>query len=197
MNEQQIMVIDRNVLFMGKVFQGFAAKRVDYLSRILNMYKFMNRAKAETNPYYKQPIAYGVIVNSDKIFAYQRASDKNYKEKRLHGKWSIGVGGHVEEPDEESDDPILLNLQRELKEEVTINDFYINHIGYLNLDDTEVNKRHFGLLYLVKTELKIKPKAKEIKQGKLFTIDKLDQMSKEGAFEGWSKVALQAVKAHL
>lgn len=197
-NEQEIMVIDRNVLFMGKVFQGFQGKRVDYLKRILDMYKFMQRGKAETNPYYKQPIAYAVIVNSNKVFAFQRASDENYSEKRLHGKWSIGVGGHVEKPDEESDNPILLSLQRELKEELIINgSFYINHLGYINLEDTAVDKVHFGLLYIIKTESKVTPKDPEIKQGKFFTINKLKQMSKQGEFEAWSKIALSVVIKHL
>ena len=98
--DMEIIVVEKEILFGKEYFEGFKPQyHVDFESRILSNLKSMRRGDAEKDPSHKQPIGYALIINpkTKEVFAYQRSSkDKNYGEKRLQGKWSWGVGGHIE-----------------------------------------------------------------------------------------------------
>ena len=203
-DNMEILVVPKNKLF-GKnkddYFQGFKPSgQVDYEQRILDHSIFMRRGDAEINPEFKQSISYCLIVNpqSKKIFSYQRADDDSkYPERRLHGRWSIGVGGHVEKSD--SENPIFESLRREISEEVE--PFHVlgkpEVLGYVNYDENEVSKVHFGLLYLVETDTQeIREKDPEITNGKLRHIDELEQIlfNPDLRVEEWSKIAFKEIK---
>lgn len=54
----------------------------------------------ENDPTKLQPIIYTAVLAEAKgqepyVLAYQRANKNTYAEKRLHGNWSIGFGGHT------------------------------------------------------------------------------------------------------
>lgn len=55
------------------------------------------RPVMEEDQSYRQVIPYVTIVRDGKMLAYQRPVKGN--EDRLHGKWSVGVGGHVDAVD--------------------------------------------------------------------------------------------------
>ena len=58
--------------------------------------RWIERQEAEKDAQYKQFIPYVLLKRSDGLFAcYQRHGT----EKRLHDKYSAGVGGHIDEPD--------------------------------------------------------------------------------------------------
>jgi predicted NUDIX family phosphoesterase len=206
-DDQNIMVIERKKLFNGEIdaFQGFSpASRVDFESRILDNYTFMRRGDVETDPSLKQPIAYSIITNpsEQKVFAYQRSSsDKNYKEKRLQGKYSWGIGGHIQKSDCDEANPIWDSMMRETREEVTLDGFLNPKVlGYINDDLDSVGKVHFGVLYTAETNSKaVSPKDPEIDNGALMTIGQLDEIcsSKDCSVENWSKIALDALKENL
>ena len=114
-NEQLIMVVKRDLLFLEDYFHGFKPNTVNFESRILKNYEYMKRGLAEDDPNYKQPIAYNIIINPEieKVFVYQRSpDDKRYGEKRLQGKWSFGIGGHIEKID--SKNPIKESMLKEI-----------------------------------------------------------------------------------
>ncbi|MEM4369155.1 MAG: DNA mismatch repair protein MutT, partial [Candidatus Woesearchaeota archaeon] len=99
-DDKLIMVVEREQLFgkNGEMwFEGFKPHyETDYISIILQKHKYFPRSTAETDPSYKQPIAYLLVVNpvQRSVFVYKRASkDSAYSEKRLQGKWSWGIGG--------------------------------------------------------------------------------------------------------
>lgn len=125
--KKEIMVVKRKVLF-GKgdedCFEGFRPNGgVNYLDRILKKFDFFERDLAENDFSYKQPVGYAAIVNknSGKIFVYQRARrDEHYQEKRLQGRWSWGLGGHIERQDVKKASPIMISVLRELQEEVKL-----------------------------------------------------------------------------
>ena len=204
-NDRFVMVIKRNILFGDDYFQGFRyANIVDYKSRILENYEWMERNSAEKNLQYKQPIGYSIIINpfSKQIFAYQRPSTEEYSEKRLWGKWSWGIGGHIEKLDiVHSEDPINASILRELNEEVgvKVKSSDLKLLGYVNDDTDEVGRVHFGLLYVVKVPKVIKPKDTEIKNGELKTIKELEEIcnSFECVIEEWSKISLKPLKEYL
>lgn len=111
----------------------------------------------ETYPQFRQLIPYILIKKGNTFFQYHRAVSGN--EARLHGKISIGIGGHVEmmdasisEPSYKVDllDTIYLNAIRETKEEigikVTREDLDI--VAVIRSNDADVDKVHLGVVIL-------------------------------------------------
>ena len=203
--DRKIMVVDRVLLFADEYFQGFSpADVIDYEKTILDNYHYEKRKVAENNPDLKQPIAYCLIVNPKikKVFAYQRSQDqKEYTERRLQGKWSWGIGGHIDKIDLEDDNPIHASLKREIAEEIIIErDFNPKIIGYINDDETPVGQVHFGILYLIEIESeKIEPNDSEIARGAFMTIEELEELSfsPEITVEEWSLIALSPLRGIL
>jgi len=109
----------------------------------------MDRAQAETDPTYKQIIPYAVVRHFDSYFLLQRKNTQS--EQRLHHKFSIGVGGHIN-PSEVAigNDVIEDGLSREINEELRIASGYHERlIGLINDDTTDVGRVHLGVLYEV------------------------------------------------
>jgi len=204
-SDRMIMVVDRSTLFAEEYFQGFApAAAHDYQSLIRDHYFYELRDKAEFMPQYKQPIAYAIIVHkeSHEVFAYQRSSKEGqYNETRLRGKWSWGIGGHIDKIDIENGDPIRASLLRELSEEVQIKQFDDPVIlGYINDDETEVGSVHFGMLYLIMTSDRgVRPADAEIAWGGFMPVSQLEEISQssEASVESWSAISLLPLKQAL
>jgi len=194
-NEKMIMVVDREKLLAGKSFSGFLpANEFNFEKIILDNYYFIKRGLAEKDYGKKQPIAYAVIFSNRKIFAYQRSSStKQHGDERLQHKWSWGIGGHIEKSDE-SNNPIITSMMRELKEEVGLTKASINLLGYINDDSDDVGKVHFGLLYLLETKQQLKPISPELKQGRFMIFDDIEKLAEKEQVESWSKIALLALK---
>lgn len=198
-----IMAVENSNLFHGDHFQGFKKHAdADYVSRILNHYKFVRRGPIEIDFDHKQPIGYAMIVNPElkKVFAYQRSQKGG--EERLHDKWSWGIGGHIEKVEERIKDPIKASLLRELNEEVEMDGkvLGVRVLGYINDDLDEVGRVHFGILYIIDTDsTRIEPKDHEIKSGGFKSIGELEEIcaSAEFTVEGWSGIALEPLKEYL
>lgn len=203
--DQSIMVVPTETLLGQKYFEGFVASHEhDYQNIILENFKYLRRGNAEEDPSHKQPISYCLIVNPGmkKVFAYQRAvKDEHYTEQRLQGKWSWGIGGHIEELDEENGNPIHESMLRELEEEITINgEVNIKTLGYINYDNDDVSKVHFGILYLIETDAtQVEPKDEEVARGEFLSLSELEEIcsSPDCSVEAWSKIALQPLKEYL
>ena len=194
-NEKIIMTVAAMTLFKDKYFQGFSpAKEYNYENVINSNIEWMKRGIAETDFTRKQPIGYCVITNPLKreIFVYQRGGEQNYNENRLSGKFSFGFGGHIEKIDV-TGNPIYNSLIRELEEEVQIPwGFDLSILGYINDDENDVGKVHFGMLYLANADTrKIKLNGKEASFGKLMDFSEIENMlqSKNIIIEPWSKIA--------
>ena len=164
----------------------------------------MQRGRAEADPAFKQPIGYAIIVNPAlrRVFAYQRASHQSrYDEERLMGRWSWGVGGHIEPPDTTGGNPIHESLKRELAEEVGLaGDLTATVLGYINDETTEVGSVHFGILYAVATDVgELHPVSAEIAGGRMRSLAEIeDLLDDPGAeVEEWSRIAFPPLKEHL
>ena len=213
MANREIMVIGRDILFKDFTFQGFSPHgKYDFESIILANSQYMEREKAEINSEFKQPIAYTAIINLEdrKIFAYTRSKqDKNYKEKRLQGKFSIGLGGHIDKKENNESNPIKASRDRELKEEVRILGYSEEPqlLGYINDDSNDVGKVHFGLLYYLPTDARtISPLDQEIEKCKFYNYKRLgnminnhDDRGRASHFfklqnvEGWTRIAITPI----
>lgn len=206
--EKLIMVVKKNSLLRKDSFEGFKPRgRIDYLARILDNFEYKKRDIVEKDLTYKQPIVYTIIVNPalKQVFTYQRSlRDEEYPEKRLQGKWSWGIGGHIEEIDTTFKDPIQASMSRELREEVVIQgNKKFELLGYINYDSPEieeVHRVHFGILWICKTSSRnVQAKNPEIKNAKLRSIKDLDKiyLSSKVSVELWSRISLKPLKLYL
>lgn len=203
--DRTIMVVGREALLGGRPFQGFSpAPAFDYESLILRNYRYEPREAAEEDPSLKQPIAYCIIVNPRRglILAYRRAdAEGDYAEKRLRGKWSMGVGGHIDPVDLAGANPIRASMLRELGEEIRCPASGEPRIlGYINDDVDMVGKVHFGLLYRLDTEAaSVEPATREIAEARMIPAAQWRGMlARRGpAVEGWSRIAFPPLLASL
>jgi len=107
----------------------------------------MPRDLAEYNFEHKQVIPYLIIRKGDNYLLLQRTSKQT--EKRLHNKFSLGIGGHIN-PDSSGhgNNLIIGGLYKELSEEVLINSpSELKFIGTINDESNSVSRVHLGLLY--------------------------------------------------
>lgn len=192
--DEQILVVDRKVIFNNEEnsFYGFLPKddaRVQKIVRTFKNYEVKRRGDMEEDPTYKQLIGYTIIKDkvSKEILVYKRLVGGG--EARLHGKASVGIGGHMNDiPNKNIDDVIKINAAREIEEEVAINiDEALNSIefiGLINDDKEEVGKVHIGLVYICEVD---KNKVK-VAEDDTLTIEWLSSTEAKNinSYESWS-----------
>jgi predicted NUDIX family phosphoesterase len=130
---------------------GLIKENSEVLKRIVQNGLFFRRCELEEDPSFKQIIPYAIISNEESYYLFKRTSGQ--AEKRLHNKFSLGVGGHMNPGDsmEPKEQYLTDELKRELFEEVRllngclIED--IEFIGFINDDTIPVGRVHIGLLY--------------------------------------------------
>lgn len=120
---------------------------------------FMDRKLAEEDEGFLQLIPYILLANSDgSYFSYARTTKGG--ESRLHSKYSVGLGGHINPVDStnlsEPNDTSLLNcVVRELREEIGIKlnlDFSLQNVALIFCDATPVDRVHFGLAVVLRLD---------------------------------------------
>ena len=98
--------------------------------------RFEPRDAMESDPSFKQVIPYLVLRDGERYFLMRRT--RAGADARLHDRWSIGVGGHLNP----GDGDLLGGLRREWHEELVadfVPDFRL--VGLLNDDTTDVGQR--------------------------------------------------------
>ena len=104
---------------------------------------FRDRAAMEQDPSFKQVIPYLVLRDGPRYFLMRRTRAGG--DARLHDRWSIGVGGHLNP----GDGDLAGGLRREWQEEIEadfVPEFQL--VGLLNDDTTDVGSVHVGAVYL-------------------------------------------------
>lgn len=107
----------------------------------------------ESNPQYLQLVTYVALINvrNRQIINYARKGS----ESRLHGKRSIGIGGHVQAGDLSDDLGFAYQLEqaarRETEEELGKDFSHVpfQFMGYLQDQINPVGQVHLGVCYLV------------------------------------------------
>lgn len=147
---EEVLVVNNNYLqpYINNSGSSFIADNNDRLfDLILDKHIFMPRDLAEYDFEHKQVIPYLIIRKGENYLLLQRTSKQS--EKRLHNKFSLGIGGHIN-PDssEHGNNLIIGGLYKELNEEVSINSpSDLKFIGTINDESNSVSKVHLGLLY--------------------------------------------------
>lgn len=164
--------------------------------------RWIDREQAEEDETYRQVIPYVMLGYSEggpegdvsHIFTYRRL--KGGGEKRLHDKWSIGLGGHIEEKDVlTANNPVWTAALRELDEEIEGEWTVVEKpIGTIYLHDNEVDRVHVGIIIAAKSpNPDVKVKEKKSMEGRMMSLNELARATKEGAmdFEPWSAYILE------
>jgi predicted NUDIX family phosphoesterase len=150
--EERVLCFQRKLLEELGVFQGLSLEIDKYLpvvSAKANIL-YLNRSEAELDKRYKQLIPYVLILCGDRILRYRRGNGGG--ETRLHGLYSVGVGGHISEEDHGlfSEGPgYQEGMRRELMEEVAIEETKDAAVALINDDSTEVGQVHFGVVHIM------------------------------------------------
>jgi len=151
--EERVLCFKRKLLEDLGVFQGISLEIERYLPVVTASANilYLNRSEAELDKHHKQLIPYVLVICRDKILRYRRG--KGGGEKRLHGLYSVGVGGHISE----EDNGLFTNavgyhesMRRELMEEVAIEGAQEAAVAVINDDSTDVGYVHFGVVHVLK-----------------------------------------------
>ncbi len=154
---------------------------------------WIERSRAERDFGYKQIIPYAILQRADgKIACYRRHGT----EKRLHGLYTCGVGGHIDEPDK--GDTLLETVQngmnRELSEEIANFDkgrISLENLGFIHEVESEVGLLHLGIVYLAKcVEGYVPTETDETRGLEWKTADELKGLRTEL----WSQLALELLE---
>jgi predicted NUDIX family phosphoesterase len=146
---ERVLVLPRESVPGGCDFSGVRpADDLAALRRAVRLHgRYLGRPAAEENPDFKQLIPYVVLRDGGSVFLMERTDAGG--DARLHGKASIGVGGHLN-PVDEGADPLLAGLRREWAEELLADwepDFRL--VGLLNDDSNPVGAVHLGVVFTV------------------------------------------------
>ena len=183
-NTEQVLGIARALVPGGLKWRGVRGVPLGpYLAAIQEWGTFRPRREAETDPSWKQIIPYLVRRDGERILLMRRTRAGG--DTRLHEKYTIGIGGHVNPGDT---DP-LDALRREWTEEIEADfDPILEPLGVLNDDDNAVGTVHLGLVYSADAH------------GRPVTIRERDKL--EGSFATFAEVTavvtrLETWSAHL
>ena len=140
--------------------------------------RFLPRAEVEEDPRWRQIIPYAVLERLETLFLVRRLGAG--AETRLHDRFSIGIGGHINPFDHaNARDPLEGALARELREELHIRAFFAQAVGLIHTSETLVDRVHTGVLYHVRSRGEV-------------TVRETHKLS--GGFVPWSEVAEKMVK---
>lgn len=192
MGAEEILVVSRHLLLPGAV-HGFVREGAQtYRSRVLTYGEFRLRSEMEHDPAMKQIIPYLIVRHGSRIFAFQRLSTGG--EARLHGRYSLGVGGHINRDDVEGEaDVVDAGLRRELLEEPVIRgDWRAKLVGVLNDDTTKVGQVHFGLVHVVDVNTPdVLVRESDSLHGRLMSVGELRDL--RDRMETWSRLLIDVV----
>jgi predicted NUDIX family phosphoesterase len=164
------------------------------LDYILANHSFRSRAIVEEDNTFKQIIPYVVVRHGESYLLMRRTNRQT--ESRLHGKYSVGIGGHINDLETFSGERNVIHagLERELEEEIHLHGKRqsLNLVGIISDDSTPVGQVHLGLVFMLEIE------------SADFTVNEPDLMTAEWAgmdllresfprMETWSQIAFERV----
>lgn len=148
---ERVLVLPRPEVPGGTDFHGIRRADAGALeglrAAVVKHGHYLDRPAAEADPSLKQLIPYVVVRDGETVFLMHRTDAGG--DARLHGKASIGVGGHLN-PVDEGDDALMAGLRREWSEELEADwDPEFRLVGLLNDDSNPVGSVHLGVVFEV------------------------------------------------
>lgn len=208
-DDEMILVCESQVLRSEHDIEGagFFADDDKSIYREMLQGHYDYRGELETDSRFKQVIPYVVMRDKGLLFCYERKAAGN--EERLHNKYSMGVGGHVDfmtcRPD--GVDVIEASAMRELYEEIEFpdvaswanihEDSRLTYLGIINDDRDSVGKVHMGALFVAETRSHVdggqvvQVRESDKMQGRWMTRREVESNLED--FESWSQIAYEAM----
>jgi predicted NUDIX family phosphoesterase len=197
--EERVLCFERKLFEKLGVFKGLTLDVEKYLPVVTATANvlYLNRSEAELDRRYKQLIPYALIICQDKILRYRRG--RGGQETRLHGLFSVGVGGHISE----EDNGLFTNgpgyhdaMRRELSEEVAIDLTNEVAVAVINDDSTEVGYVHLGVVHIVRVSDESVAGRRSGIVGPEF-VPVSEAVKDPSAYESWSRFCLEHLDALL
>lgn len=144
MTGERVFVVPRTAVPQEAAWYGLRTDGLDaFVAAVERDGRYEPRAEMEHDPSFKQIIPYLVLRDGRRYFLMQRTDAGG--DARLHGLYSIGVGGHLNP----GDGGLVGGLEREWHEEIVaafLPEFRL--VALLNDDSTPVGAVHLGAVYL-------------------------------------------------
>lgn len=197
-NGEQVLVVPRSAFEQVGAFNGVRLNAQEYLSAFFGngVAHYMDRDEAEQNPDFKQIIAYAIFCHNGKVLAYARTAKGG--ETRLHDKWSLGIGGHINPIDGLADnlDTYLAGVEREIREEITFSGTATQQLYAIINDDTnEVGSVHLGIVHRFELDNEeVQPLEKKLANLRFCTLEELAGPLYD-KLETWSAICVDALKS--
>lgn len=208
MSEEMVIAFDRfDAGAIGLLYQVNTHFGVQSITSIPHY--VIPRTQADSDIRYVHPITYMLLVNEEgKLFMYQRGTKG--KESRLHAKYSIGIGGHINPVEGVEHIPTLIGLGaiEELQSELGINTIPLDRMIYPSntkeqwytiyagndpiVGEPTVNDYHIGIVRVLHVNSSDITQHEEgvISHGKFVDLSDVVIMMEEGKLERWSEVVL-------
>lgn len=189
-SSERVLVVPRRFVPDAGRWHGLRTTGLGpFLDVVAKHGRYEPRAAMEQDPSFKQIIPYLVLRDGERYFLMRRTRAGG--DARLHDRWSIGVGGHLNP----GDDGLAGGLRREWHEELHA-DFEptFTPFALLNDDTTDVGAVHLGVVVLADAA------------GQAVAVRETDKLT--GAFapaadvaagadrlETWSRIVFDALEA--
>jgi len=191
--EERVLCFKRKLFEDLGVFQSLSLEFDKYLPAVTSLTNltYLNRSEAEHDRRYKQLIPYVLLIQKDQLLRYRRG--KGGEETRLHGLYSIGVGGHISEEDHglfSKGIGYQEGMMREVREEVAIEQVKEAAVAVINDDSTEVGYVHFGIVHI----MQVASQAAAGRRSGIVSpefIPVVDAVENASSYESWSRFCLE------
>ncbi len=177
-------------------FRGFASREEGEaeIARLEGAVQVRPRRELEMDPEWKQPIPYAIAIFRDvtnRAFLFWMDRLEGTSDRRLHGRASFGVGGHIGA----ADTGIEAALTREWNEEVATPALpRFTPLGLLNDDGDDVGRVHLGVVYLaLLASPEIQVREREKLAGALVPLE--EAVARADELEGWSAALISHIEA--
>ena len=160
----------------------------DFLAGLPIQSFFMPRPEAEKDPNFRQIIPYVLVHYGNKYLAVTRHQTQG--EVRLHGKMSIGIGGHINPVDGKPENILDAGLRRELSEELATDNppglANLKLIGLICDDTDEVSRVHLGVVLRWDVDKPVAIRETDKMAGEYMTLDEIS--AHKDYLENWSRI---------
>jgi predicted NUDIX family phosphoesterase len=190
MSDEQVLVVARDQVpdaagWYGVRRDGLAA----FVDIVAREGRYAPRDAMEHDPGFKQIIPYLVLRDGDDYFLMRRT--RAGADERLHDRWSIGVGGHLNP----GDDGLLGGLRREWHEELDADfDPVFEPYALLNDDTTDVGSVHLGVVFVADASSRpVAVRERDKLSGAFATAAEVAAVASD--LETWSRLVFESIEA--
>ncbi len=190
MNDERVFVVPRTSLPDAAGWYGIRTEGLgSFVTAVERDGRYEPRPEMEVDPSFKQVIPYLVLRDGPQYFLMRRTTAG--ADARLHGMYSIGVGGHLNP----GDGGLLGGLEREWHEELVaafLPTFRL--VALLNDDTTPVGAVHLGAVYVADAD----GRPVSIRETHKLTgefVDPADVATVVDRMETWSRLTFEFLEA--